>query len=178
MILFDEIEKANPLVINVLLQLLNEGQISDAMGKTINFRNCIIIMTSNAGMHNVIASKKTLGFDRLMHEPSKDIIHNDIIKGLKEYFQPEFINRIDATCIFNYLSKDEIIKILDLEIKSVLNRIKINVHVKQETKDKIIKNYYSEEYGARSIKRGVEDLVVDQLSQLIINNPNAESLEL
>jgi len=179
MILFDEIEKANDLVINVLLQILDEGSLTDAMGKNVNFKNCIIVMTSNAGMDHVIQSRNALGFNRLMaKETGEDKIdHKDIIKGLKKFFKPEFINRIDATCIFGYLTKDEVFKILDLEIQQVTSRINIPIIVKQETRQSIIDDYYSEEYGARSIKRGVEDIIVDQIAKMIVDNPNATSLE-
>lgn len=179
-ILLDELEKAHQNVLNILLQVLDDGVLTDAMGKKVNFKNCIIVMTTNAGMDEVIEkhNHKNVGFTN-SNEDNLDISTKEMKEHLKNYYRPEFINRIDSICIFNYFTDEEITIIIKKEIEYALARIP-NYHVK--TSDRIIQNikddYYSKEYGARSIKRGIEELIINQIADKIIDNPEIKEFEI
>jgi ATP-dependent Clp protease ATP-binding subunit ClpC len=170
-ILFDEIEKAHDDVFNLLLQLLDEGHLTDGLGRKVNFKNALIIMTSNIGVREANSFGKTMGFDTgttAFNEQAKTRAIID--KALKKKFKPEFLNRIDEAIIFNSLSKENIREIINLEIKHLESRLaelKFNLNVSDEALDFIAKEGYDEEYGARPLNRAIqhyiEDLVADEI---------------
>ena len=158
-ILFDEIEKAHKDVFNILLQILDDGRITDSQGRTVDFKNTIIIMTSNLGSEHIL--------DKNIN--AKELIMNE----LQHTFKPEFINRIDEIIIFNSLSKDTIYTILDKIIKDIENRLKdkhITITLTEEAKKYIVENSYNEEYGARPIKRYVARNIESLIANNIIND--------
>ena len=158
-VLFDEIEKAHKDVFNILLQILDDGRITDSQGRTVDFKNTIIIMTSNIGSEYILENKE-----------NKDEL---IEKSLKDYFRPEFLNRIDEIITFNFLSKDIISSILDKIIKDIELRLKdknINVELTEAAKQYIIDNSYDESYGARPIKRYISQNIETLIAKNIIEN--------
>ncbi len=158
-VLFDEIEKAHKDVFNILLQILDDGRITDSQGRTVDFKNTIIIMTSNLGSEHIL--------DKNIN--AKELIMNE----LQHTFKPEFINRIDEIIIFNSLSKDTIYTILDKIIKDIENRLKdkhITITLTEEAKKYIVENSYNEEYGARPIKRYVARNIESLIANNIIND--------
>lgn len=159
-ILFDEIEKAHPDVYNILLQVLDDGRLTDGQGRTVDFRNTIIIMTSNIGSNSIDFSD------------DYEIIKENIMQKIRNHFKPEFINRLDDIIVFKNLTKDEIEKIVDIQIEKVKERAKeygIDLEVSSKTKEKIIEEGFSKEYGARPIKRAIQVLVENRLSEMIIS---------
>ena len=158
-VLFDEIEKAHKDVFNILLQILDDGRITDSQGRTVDFKNTIIIMTSNIGSEYILENKE-----------NKDEL---IEKSLKEYFRPEFLNRIDEIITFNFLSKDIISSILDKIIKDIELRLSdknINIKLTDKAAQNIINNSYDENYGARPIKRYVSQNIETLIAKNIIEN--------
>lgn len=177
-VLFDEIEKAHPEVFNILLQVFDEGRLTDAKGRTVNFKNTIIIMTSNIGSEE-IAQSKEIGFENHVEKrkdkknKEKEKLREKIEEKLREYFKPEFLNRIDEIIIFNYLSQNDLEKIVSLQIKELSKRLKekdINILITKEAKKLIIKKGYNETFGARPIKRTIQNLIMNPLAQMIINS--------
>uniref|UniRef100_A0A7C3N6R7 AAA family ATPase n=1 Tax=candidate division WOR-3 bacterium TaxID=2052148 RepID=A0A7C3N6R7_UNCW3 len=159
-ILFDEIEKAHPDVYNILLQVLDDGRLTDGQGRTVDFRNTIIIITSNIGSNSIDFSD------------DYEIIKENIMQKIRNHFKPEFINRLDDIIVFKNLTKDEIEKIVDIQIEKVKERAKeygIDLEVSSKTKEKIIEEGFSKEYGARPIKRAIQVLVENRLSEMIIS---------
>ncbi len=168
-ILFDEIEKAHPDVFNILLQLLDDGRLTDAKGRVVDFKNTVVIMTSNIGASR-IKKQKTLGFavsgdgEKAEYEKMKDTINDE----LKRTFRPEFLNRIDETIIFHALNEEHIKKIVDLMIKKLeerLSKLNIDISVTEKAKDYIGKEGYDPTFGARPLERAIRKLVEDQLSE-------------
>ncbi|MGN1268399.1 MAG: AAA family ATPase, partial [Candidatus Aphodocola sp.] len=160
-ILFDEIEKAHPEVLNLLLQILDDGRCTDSNGRTVDFKNTIIIMTSNVGSEHILE-----GHDEL------------VLKELTNYFKPEFINRIDEVIVFNKLTKDVLYKILDKIIKEIELRLKdlnIKITLDESAKKYFIDNGYSESYGARPLKRLVSKELETVIAKEIINNEVKEN---
>ena len=155
-VLFDEVEKAHPEVLNLLLQILDDGRVTDSNGRTVDFKNTIIIMTSNIGSEHILEGNK-----------------NKIIKELTNYFRPEFINRIDEVIVFNTLNKEAISKILDKIISEIEERLKnINIHIKltDSARNNLIESGYDINYGARPLKRCVSRIIESKLAKMIINN--------
>jgi len=174
LVLFDEVEKAHPEVFNILLQILDNGHLTDAKGRKVNFKNTIIIMTSNAGSHYV-KEMSELGFQIYEGEEKAKNNAEDVKKkirsSLKENFKPEFLNRIDEIIIFDSLSKEDIASIADLQIALLQKRLNskgINIELDQSAKDYLIKNGYSSEYGARELKRLIQKSILDSLAQKIV----------
>jgi ATP-dependent Clp protease ATP-binding subunit ClpC len=168
-ILFDEIEKAHKDVYNILLQLLDEGHITDSFGRKINFTNTLIILTSNIGSKKVQEFGKGIGFSTKVNqnETNKSIIN----KELKKHFNPEFLNRIDGTIMFNMLDKESLKQIVGIEIKNLINRLKekdYDVEFGEEVLDRILELNSEEDYGARPIKRIIQNLCEDFLSDEIL----------
>ena len=158
-VLFDEIEKAHKDVLNILLQILDDGRVTDAQGRTVDFKNTIIIMTSNLGSDYILDNK----------ENSEELVTQE----LKNYFKPEFLNRIDEIIIFNSLTKDVIYNVLDKIIKNIENRLsdkKIKIELSDKAKEFIIDNSYDEAFGARPIKRFVSRNLETLISKAIIND--------
>ncbi len=174
-ILFDEIEKAHPDVFNILLQILDDGRLTDSKGRSIDFKNTIIIMTSNVGA-NTISKQKTLGFasNKDDEEKAKDQyekMKENIIGELKKQFRPEFLNRIDDTIVFHSLSEDDISKIVIIMTKDLINRLDalgIKLELTEESIKFISKAGFDVEYGARPLKRAIQRELEDELSEEIL----------
>jgi ATP-dependent Clp protease ATP-binding subunit ClpC len=174
-ILFDEIEKANKDIFATLLQMLDDGHMTDGLGRKINFKNCLIIMTSNIGVKKVQDFGSGVGFktnnnsDAVQEEYKRDVLK----KELSKFFAPEFLNRIDDVIIFNSLKKDHIDKIVKLEIDKLISRLesmKYKVTYEQSVIDLIAKVGFDEQYGARPIKRAIQDKIEDLISEKILTN--------
>ena len=173
-ILFDEIEKAHPDVMNMLLQILEDGRLTDSQGRTVNFKNTVIIMTSNIGAR-AITDKKAFGFaDNPQKDESKkeyEEIKKEVMGILKKELRPEFINRIDEIIVFKKLSEQEIRQIIDIMINQVLERLKeknINVNVTENVKDLIAKKGTDKAFGARPLRRTIQNLLEDTLAEGIL----------
>ena len=165
-ILFDEIEKAHPDVMNILMQILDEGKVDDAHGRTVNFENTIICMTSNAGSTDKSVG---VGFNRTENEISKD----KAMKGLREFLRPEFISRIDEIVVFSQLTKENFASIAALmidEMKEPLAEKKLDITYDQKALDLIAEKSYGKPYGARDIRRVIRQDVEDKVAELIINH--------
>jgi len=173
-ILFDEIEKANDDVFNLFLQLFDEGHLTDGLGRKVNFKNTIIIMTSNIGVKEISDMGKNVGFRSQSNIISQDNKSNDIIKkALRKRFKPEFLNRISETIIFNDLKQDDINKIVSLELKKLedrVNEVKIKIKFSKDVVDFIGKKGYDEEYGARPINRAIQEYLEDRISDEILSD--------
>lgn len=174
LVLFDEIEKADPSIFNSLLQLLDEGRLTDSHGDTVDFTNCIIVMTSNAGYGAELLGKKTLGFGSIAsNENEQDKKDATVKKALEETFKPEFINRIDDIVVFNKLTKDNCRNITKLLLDKLVQRVKTSSKATIEFSDEVIDEVnnrgYSDRYGARALKRKIQDFVEDTLSIYILD---------
>ena len=173
-VLLDEIEKAHPDITNLLLQVLDEGKITDSLGRMIDFRNTIIIMTSNIGSRQIKEFGNGIGFNTMAKKNSIDSESRSIIeKALKKQFSPEFLNRIDETILFKTLNMEDILQIIDLEIKQITKRIddlgyiaKINKNAKVF----IAEQGYDQKNGVRPLKRAIQRLFEDPISELIIDS--------
>ena len=171
-VLLDEIEKAHPKVFNILLQILEDGRLTDAKGRTCSFKNTILIMTSNVGS-NIISQEASLGFlggDEKISQ--REALKEKVITALKENFRPEFLNRIDEIIIFNYLGKPEIKKIVDLELAKVAQRLeskKIEIKVTESAKEFLAEKGFDQNLGARPLKRVIQKQVLDPLSLKIVS---------
>ncbi len=172
-ILFDEIEKAHPDVFNIMLQILDDGRLTDAKGRHINFKNTIIIMTSNVGASMIMSTSK-LGFSTADDE-SKDKyekLKETVTEEMKKAFRPEFLNRIDETIVFSHLSQEEIREIVDLMLKDLFKRLaerELSVEVTDEVKEHLAKDGYSEAYGARPLRRLIQRKIEDMLAEEILS---------
>jgi ATP-dependent Clp protease ATP-binding subunit ClpB len=173
LILFDEIEKANPEVFNILLQVLDNGRLTDGKGKVVNFRNSIIILTSNVGSEYFREISK-IGFEvdsEKKYEDQTKTFEDQVSETLKKTFRPEFLNRLDEIIIFNPLRKPEIEKIVDLQLELLKEKLKeknIVVSVDNSVKNYIIENGFSPDYGARPIKRLIQKTILDELADRLI----------
>jgi len=171
-VLLDEIEKAHPEVFNILLQILEDGRLTDAKGRVASFKNTILIMTSNVGS-DIIAKQASLGFVGGDKEKNQRLsLREKVLTALKDSFRPEFLNRIDEIIIFNYLSKSEIRKIVDLELQKVTARLaqkKIDLKIEKETKDFIAQKGFDPNLGARPLKRVIQKQLLDPLSLKIVS---------
>lgn len=171
-VLFDEIEKANPDVFNILLQVLDDGRLTDNKGRFINFKNTIIIMTSNMGSD--IIRQKFQGFNDKKDDEKQDIIattKQDVMDRLKQIIRPEFLNRIDETVMFTPLDRKEILEIVELQVRSVQKMLETNGITLEVTKpalDLLAEDGYDPEFGARPVKRTIQRLVLNQLSKDIL----------
>ena len=174
-ILLDEIEKAHPDVMNMLLQILDDGRLTDAQGRTVNFKNTVIIMTSNIGAR-LITDKTTLGFaseGNKKDETQKEYetIKKDVMGELKKQFRPEFINRIDEIIVFHKLTSEEIKKIADIMLKQIQNRLEekgITLEIDEKAKEFITKKGTDSGYGARPLRRTIQTMVEDKIAEEII----------
>jgi ATP-dependent Clp protease ATP-binding subunit ClpC len=171
-VLFDEIEKAHPDIFNTMLQILDEGSITDGMGRKINFKNTLIILTSNVGQRNLQDYGGGMGFTTKSKQDKAEA-ENEILlkKELQKTFSPEFINRLDDIVYFKALEKDDIIHILDVEINKIMPRLEglgYKVKVSQDLKEKIAENGFDPKFGARPIKRMLQKYVEDTLADLMV----------
>ena len=173
-ILFDEIEKAHPDVFNVMLQILDDGRLTDSKGRHVNFKNTVIIMTSNVGA-SMIANQSKLGFASAQDEKKDkyDKLKDTVMEEMKKAFRPEFLNRIDDIIVFAHLSKEEIRQIVDLMLKDLFKRLEereLSIEVTDEVKDYLAKDGYSEAYGARPLRRLIQKKIEDVLAEEILTN--------
>jgi ATP-dependent Clp protease ATP-binding subunit ClpC len=169
-VLFDEVEKAHPDVWNMLLQILEEGKLTDNVGRVVNFRNTIILMTSNVGSE-IIKRQTTMGFSPITDESSYEKMREKILDESKKVFRPEFLNRLDDLIVFRALTKLDLIQILDLEINKVLERLKtknIQLQLDEKAKDFLVEKGYDPQYGARPMRRSVERFLEDPLAEEIL----------
>ncbi len=173
-VLLDEIEKAHPDVFNVLLQVLDDGQLTDGIGRKVDFRNTIVIMTSNVGSRQLKDFGVGVGFSTKARESEKAQMQRDVIeKSLKKAFAPEFINRIDDIIYFNSLGREEIHKIIDIELRGLFGRIRkmgFEVEMDEKAKDFIVAKGWDEQYGARPLRRAIQRYVEDDLADQIIKS--------
>ena len=184
-ILFDEIEKAHPDVMNMLLQILDDGRLTDAQGRTVNFKNTVIIMTSNIGAR-LITDKTTLGFSAgdKNEESQKEYetIKKDVMGELKKQFRPEFINRIDEIIVFHKLNNEDIKQIIDIMLNQVKKRMKakdIELEIDDSVKELIAKKGVDTNYGARPLKRAIQNILEDKIAEEILDGnikPNKKAV--
>ena len=173
-ILFDEIEKAHPDVLNILLQVLDDGHITDSQGRKVSFKNTIIIMTSNVGAEQIMSPKK-LGFDSLEGQGDGDYnyMKNKVLEELKRLFKPEFLNRIDEIIVFRPISKEDMSKILDIMLKNLYRRAKgemnLGINLDKKAKTFLIEKGYDPKFGARPLKRTIQTEVENLLSEAILD---------
>ncbi|MCR5145773.1 MAG: ATP-dependent Clp protease ATP-binding subunit [Clostridia bacterium] len=182
-VLFDEIEKAHPDVMNMLLQILEDGRLTDSQGRTVNFKNTVVIMTSNIGAR-LITDRKMLGFsinaDDKKEEEKKqyESTKKDVIAELKKEFKPEFINRIDEIIVFHKLAEADIMKIIGIMLNQVEKRLKdnnLNVEIDDSVKKLIFEKGFDKNYGARPLRRAIQTYVEDEISEAILDGKVKES---
>jgi ATP-dependent Clp protease ATP-binding subunit ClpC len=174
-ILFDEIEKAHPDVFNMLLQILDEGRLTDAKGRRVDFRNTVIVMTSNVGAdlikRDVVTGFRTTRDEVKTREQAYERMKDKVMAEMKNLFRPEFLNRIDATVVFHSLSREQIRSIVDLEIAKVQKRLveqSITLEITDEAKDWLAEKGYDETFGARPLRRVIQNNVEDRLSEALL----------
>ena len=170
LILFDEIEKAHPDVLNLLLQILEDGILTDSHGRTVDFKNTVIIMTSNIGAR-LITEKKTLGFKQDDLKSDTVEVNKDVMTELKKQLKPEFINRIDEIIVFNKLGREELKQIVDLMLEETLEKLEkrnINVKVEDKIKDLIVDKGTDFVYGARPLRRAMQNILEDKIAEEIL----------
>jgi ATP-dependent Clp protease ATP-binding subunit ClpA len=165
-VLFDEIEKAHPDVLNILLQVLDDGRITDAQGRVVNFENTVIVMTSNAGSEGGVAA---LGFGRT----AGDQVKEKTMKALRSFLRPEFINRVDEIITFNHLTEENFVGIADImlaELKDSLSARGLTLSWSEEVRRYLVKKAYSVTYGARNLRRTIQRELEDPISEAIIDS--------
>jgi len=157
--LFDEIEKAHPDVFNVLLQVLDDGRITDGQGRTVDFKNTVIIMTSN------------IGSQYIMDATDREVRNRRVMEALRNHFRPEFLNRVDEIIIFDRLTEDELTKIVEIQLARVLKRLQqqgLKLTLNDSAKHLLAKEGYDPVYGARPLKRVIQRLLLDPLSLAVL----------
>jgi ATP-dependent Clp protease ATP-binding subunit ClpC len=169
-VLLDEIEKAHPDVFNILLQVMEEGQLTDSYGRRVDFRNTVLIMTSNVGA-NEIKSGKSLGFMQEGSDAQFQTIRSKLLDHLKKIFNPEFLNRLDDAIVFRQLEKEDMRKIVDVLLSNFIKRLdvlEVNVTFSDEAKQFLMEHGFDPALGARPVKRAIQRYVEDPLSELIL----------
>ncbi len=173
MVLLDEIEKAHPDIYNILLQVLDDGQLTDGLGRRIDFKNTLIIMTSNIGARQLKDFGDGVGFATASRVQNADENNKAVIeKALKRTFSPEFLNRIDDVVIFNSLNKENIFEIIDILMKGVMKRLSnlgFSLELTTEAKDFIADKGYDEQFGARPLHRAIQKYLEDELAEEILS---------
>ena len=173
-ILLDEVEKAHPDVFNMLLQVLDDGFLTDSLGRKIDFRNSIIIMTSNIGARQLKDFGQGVGFGTSAKKEQADSYQKGVIESaLKKAFAPEFLNRIDDVIVFNPLEREDIHKIIDIELRKLFARIKdigYTLHLTDRAKDYIAEKGFDKQFGARPLKRAIQKYIEDALAEEIVNS--------
>ena len=170
LVLFDEIEKAHPDVFNILLQLFDEGFLTDSMGRKVDFRNTIIILTSNIGTRE-FGKYKNYGFDKSLVNDDFKLIKSEILNQVQKIFSPEFVNRLDESIVYKPLNKKDILKIVSLQLNDLFSNIKakkIKLFISVAVKNFLVKNGFSEKYGARKIRRVIKSFIETPISELIL----------
>jgi ATP-dependent Clp protease ATP-binding subunit ClpC len=167
-VLLDEIEKAHPDVFNILLQVLDEGHLTDNYGRLIDFKNTVVIMTSNVGARDIMQGK-TLGFHSVDFKTSFDKMQEKIKDEIAKVFNPEFLNRIDDTIVFHPLAKEHIAQIVNILIKEVQRRVgEETLRLTPKATDFLVDHGYDQNYGARPLKRAIQKYIEDPLSEKIL----------
>jgi ATP-dependent Clp protease ATP-binding subunit ClpC len=171
-VLFDEIEKAHPDVMHLLLQILEDGKITDSLGRKIDFRNAIIIMTSNVGAE-ILRRQTTMGFaaTKPLGEHEFEAMRDRLLEEAKKVFKPEFINRLDDIIVFHQLTKADLMQIVELEVAKVLRRVKakeVHIELEQSAKEFLIEKGYDPQYGARPMRRAVERYLEDPFAEELL----------
>jgi len=171
-VLFDEIEKAHPDVMHLLLQILEDGKITDSLGRKIDFRNTIITMTSNVGAE-ILRRQTTMGFaaTKPLGEHEFEAMRDRLLEEAKKVFKPEFINRLDDIIVFHQLTKADLMQIVELEVAKVLRRVKakeVHIELEQSAKEFLIEKGYDPQYGARPMRRAVERYLEDPFAEALL----------
>jgi len=177
-VLFDEIEKAHPEVLNVMLQLLDDGRLTDGKGRTVDFKNSVVIMTSNVGSHFIAeaALRDTMARTQGEHQLDEGT-RRQVLEALREHFRPEFLNRIDEIIVFHALTREEMRHIIDIQLRSLMKRLedrKIRVELSERAKDLLIAEGYDPTYGARPLKRVIQRRVLDPLAMRVLQGDFGE----
>jgi ATP-dependent Clp protease ATP-binding subunit ClpC len=173
-VLFDEIEKAHPDVFNLLLQLLDDGRLTTAQGRTVDFKNTLIIMTSNIGSKAIEKGGGGFGFDYSDNEAESryNRIRDKVNEDLKQSFRPEFLNRLDEIIVFRQLTKDEVKQIADIMLREISTRLSergIVLEVTERFKDRVVEEGYDPNYGARPLRRAIMRLLEDSLAEAMLS---------
>jgi ATP-dependent Clp protease ATP-binding subunit ClpB len=164
-VLFDEVEKAHPEVLNVMLQLLDDGRLTDGKGRTVDFKNCVIIMTSNVGSHFIADGALKVGGQLT------EGVKREVMDALRTHFRPEFLNRVDEIIVFHALSREQMRHIIDIQLRGLMRRLeerKIRIELSDKAKDLIIEEGYDPTYGARPLKRTIQRQVLDPLAMRVL----------
>ncbi|AQK40544.1 Chaperone protein ClpC1 chloroplastic [Zea mays] len=172
-VLFDEIEKAHPDVFNMMLQILEDGRLTDSKGRTVDFKNTLLIMTSNVGSSVIEKGGRKIGFDLDSDEKDSSYsrIKSLVIEEMKQYFRPEFLNRLDEMIVFRQLTKLEVKEIADIMLQEVFDRLKakdINLQVTEKFKERVVDEGYNPSYGARPLRRAIMRLLEDSLAEKML----------
>jgi ATP-dependent Clp protease ATP-binding subunit ClpB len=172
-VLFDEIEKAHPEVLNVMLQLLDDGRLTDGKGRTVDFKNTVIIMTSNVGSHYIAEAARAADLEpaAVRRSAIDEGVKRQVLDTLRETFRPEFLNRVDEIIVFHSLTRQEMRKIIDIQLRSLVKRLedrKIRVELSDSAKDQLIAEGYDPVYGARPLKRTIQRRVLDPLAMKVL----------
>ncbi len=165
-VLFDEIEKAHPDVFNALLQILDDGRLTDGQGRTVDFKNAVIIMTSNIGS-SIIHESNAIGFSVNQKVNGQEDVRKRLLETLRQSFRPEFLNRVDDIIVFNSLSKEHLARIIDLllrKVESLLSQRGVKMEVTQAAKDAVMAEGYDAQWGARPMRRAIQRLIQDPLA--------------
>ncbi|KAL2929756.1 Chaperone protein ClpC1 chloroplastic [Bienertia sinuspersici] len=173
LVLFDEIEKAHPDVFNMMLHILEDGRLTDSKGRTVNFKNTLMIMTSNIGSSVIEKGGRSIGFDLAYDDSDRSYnrIKNLVIEELKQYFKPEFLNRLDDMIVFRQLTKLEVKEIADIMLQEVFKRLEtkgIDVQVTEHFRDRVVEDGYSPTYGARPLRRAIMRLLEDSMAEKML----------
>jgi ATP-dependent Clp protease ATP-binding subunit ClpA len=174
-VLFDEIEKAHPDVFNMLLQILDDGRLTDGQGRTVSFKNTVIVMTSNVG--NRVVDKNAIGFSVHARDKRTEETRKDLLDALRGAFRPEFLNRVDDIIVFNTLTRERLGEIVDIQLRDVGSLLKdrrIKLEVTPAAKERIISEGYDPQYGARPMKRAIQRLIQDPLALKLIGGDFAD----
>jgi ATP-dependent Clp protease ATP-binding subunit ClpB len=168
-VLFDEVEKAHPEVLNVMLQLLDDGRLTDGKGRTVDFRNAVVIMTSNLGSHYLTDA----GAEGILPEG----VRRQVMDSVREHFRPEFLNRIDEVIVFHPLGREHLTSIIDIQARQLLKRLeerKIHVELTDAARELLVREGYDPAYGARPLKRTIQRLVLDPLALRVLEGEFGE----
>jgi ATP-dependent Clp protease ATP-binding subunit ClpC len=176
-VLFDEVEKAHPEVFNTLLQVLDDGHLTDGNGRKVDFKNTVIIMTSNVGVREVKQTNR-IGFSENVEEEKFQSMKGTIEESMRAFFSPEFLNRIDSTIVFKQLQKENMHKIIEIQLSNLLSRLEdkhITLELSEEAKDLIVNQGFDQKYGARPLKRVLQRLIEDKLAEEMLKETIGEN---
>jgi ATP-dependent Clp protease ATP-binding subunit ClpA len=169
-VLFDEIEKAHPEIFNAMLQILDDGRLTDGQGRTVNFKNTVIVMTSNVGSSNI--QNNPMGFSVHARDGGSPDTKRRLLEALRQTFRPEFLNRIDDIIVFNTLSREHLSMIINIQLRRVQNQLKdrgIALELTEAAREAIMKEGYDPNFGARPMRRAIQRLVQDPLALQLLN---------